>query len=238
MRRFIEGLLDLVFPPRCSFCGAGINGGLSCDKCLGDVHFISRPLCPQCGLPHGVEGAPDHLCGDCIRAGEAPYSQARSMAVYSGPVLELVHRFKYAGKRPSGEALGKMMVARAGGLFEMANFDMLVPVPLHRDRLKQRGFNQSLVLAREIARSYGLPVDFESLRRVRDTGPQAALGGADRLGNVKGAFAAAAPVRGRRILLVDDVFTTGSTVWECARVLAGQGAREVAVYTAARAVRN
>lgn len=239
MRRFIRGLVDLVFPPKCAFCGEGIEAGVFCEKCLGLIDLIGEPFCPVCGLPYLAGGGENHLCGECIQAGYSSFSQARSLAVYRGPVLELVHRFKYGGKMFSGKALGTAMAERAGEYFDMPRFDMVVPVPLHRDRLRQRGFNQSLVLAREIAGKFGTPVDFEALKRIRDTEPQVSLDGKQRRGNVKGAFAAAgASVKGKRLMLVDDVFTTGSTVRECARVLVQQGALEVAVYTAARAVRD
>jgi ComF family protein len=164
------------------------------------------------------------------------FSVARSVGVYKDGILEVIHRFKYGGKLPAGRLLGSMMAERAGRFFEMRRYDVVVPVPLHRERLKKRGFNQSLVLAREIAARFDLPVDFTSLKRVRDTGPQASLGGAERRDNVRGAFEAAGAVKGKRVLLIDDVMTTGCTVGECARALVGRGALEVAVYTAARAI--
>jgi ComF family protein len=136
----------------------------------------------------------------------------------------------------AGRLLGSLMADRAEALFNIREYDLIVPVPLHRHRLKERGFNQSLLLARSIAGNFDMPVDFESLRRIRETGPQVNLGGAERADNVKGAFAAGDSVKGKKVLLIDDVLTTGSTVRECAKTLLGKGALEVAVYTAARAV--
>lgn len=243
MQKFLSGLADLLFPPRCAVCGTGMERDGFCEDCLARVSFIGSPMCPRCGLPYPVEegGGADHLCGECIaesKQGGRHFSVARSVGVYKDSILEVVHRFKYGGKLPAGRLLGSMMAERAGGFFEMRRFDVVVPVPLHRERLKQRGFNQSLVLAREIAARFDLPVDFESLKRLRDTGPQASLGGSERRDNVRGAFAAAGSIKGKRVLLIDDVMTTGSTVRECARALAGKGALEVAVYTVARAVNH
>jgi ComF family protein len=195
-------------------------------------------MCPKCGLPYPVEEGVDHLCAECINdiGGGQHFSVARSVGIYKDNILELVHRFKYAGKLPAGRLLGSMMAARAEDFFKIREYDVIIPVPLHRQRLKQRGFNQSLFLAREIAGTFDMPVDFESLKRVRDTGPQVSLGGNARRDNVRGAFEAADSVKGKRVLLIDDVLTTGSTVRECARALVAKGALEAAVYTAARAV--
>ncbi|MEN6464922.1 MAG: ComF family protein, partial [Syntrophaceae bacterium] len=226
---------DLLFPPRCAICGTSTEKDGFCDNCLAQVSFIGSPMCPRCGLPYPVEDGVDHLCGDCLKGGQH-FSVARSVGIYKDNILEIVHRFKYGRKLAAGRLLGSMMADRAEGLFKIREYDVLVPVPLHKERLRHRGFNQSLLLAREISGRFDLPVDFESLRRVRDTGPQASLGGNERRDNVRGAFEAALSVKGKKVLLIDDVLTTGSTVGECARALVGRGALEVAVYTAARAV--
>lgn len=235
MRKFLSGLGELLFPPRCVICGTYTDMGGLCGGCLAQVSFIGSPMCPKCGMPYPVEEGVDHLCGDCIKGGQH-FSVARSVGIYKDNILEIVHRFKYGGKLPAGRLLGSLMAARAEDFFIIRQYDVIIPVPLHRDRLRQRGFNQSLLLAREIAGNFDMPVEFETLIRVRDTGPQVNLGGDERRENVKGAFEAADSVKGKRVLLIDDVMTTGSTVRECARSLAGKGALEVAVYTAARAI--
>ena len=171
-----------------------------------------------------------------LHRGGQHFSLARSAGIYKNNILELIHGFKYGRKMSAGRLLGAMMTERAEGLFAIRQYDVIMPVPLHRRRLRQRGFNQSLVLAREIAVSFDIPVDFVSLKRLKDTDPQTNLGGSERRDNVRGAFAAADSVKGKRVLLIDDVLTTGSTVRECAKTLLGRGAREVAVFTAARAV--
>lgn len=238
MQKLLSGLADLLFPPRCAICGTGMHIDGLCDACLAQVSFIGRPICPVCGLPYPVEEGVDHLCSDCINhIGDGQhFSIARSVGIYKNNILELIHKFKYEKRLSVGRLLGSMMTARAGNLFDMRGYDVIIPVPLHRERLRHRGFNQSLFLAREIAGCFDLPVDFESLKRVRDTGPQVSLGGDERRDNVRGAFEAADSIRGKKVLLIDDVLTTGSTVRECAEALRGKGALEVAVYTAARAV--
>lgn len=235
MQKFLSGLANLLFPPKCAICGTGTERDGFCDQCLAQVSFISSPMCPQCGLPYPVEEGVDHLCSECIKGGQH-FSIARSVGIYKDNILELVHRFKYGGKLSAGRLLGSLMADRAADYFAISGYDVIIPVPLHRQRLRQRGFNQSLLLAREIAGKFDMPVDFESLKRTRDTGPQASLGGSERRGNVRNAFEALDPVRGKKVLLIDDVLTTGSTVRECARALIDKGAMDVAVYTAARAV--
>lgn len=239
MQKFLSGLAGLLFPPKCAICGTGTERDGFCDNCLARVSFITSPMCPKCGLPYPVEEGVDHLCAECIaestREGQH-FSVARSAGIYKDNILKLVHRFKYGRKMSAGRLLGSIMAKRAEGLFEIRQYDIMVPVPLHRQRLKQRGFNQSLFLARELARAFAIPVDFESLKRTRDTGPQVDLGGDERRDNVKGAFEAADAVKGKKVLLIDDVLTTGSTARECARALVSKGALDVAVYTAARAV--
>ena len=238
MRKFVNGLAELIFPARCASCGMGVDEGDFCEECAARITFVKSPLCPKCGLPYFVEGAQDHLCGDCILAGDQYYASARAVSVYDGIVLDLVHRFKYGGKMSAGKVLGTMMADKAGDFFDMSRFDLVIPVPLHRERLRHRGFNQSLVLARQVAAKYGVEVEFEALRRLRDTQPQVNLGGDERRGNLKGAFSVEVPLEGKRVLLIDDVYTTGSTVRESARALVEGGAREVEVYTAARAVQG
>jgi len=238
LQKFLSGLADLLFPPKCVICGAALESDGLCDACLTQVSFIEHPMCPRCGMPYPVEEGVDHLCSDCINdiGGGRHFSVARSVGIYKDNILELVHRFKYGRKLSAGRFLGSMMAARAETLFDIRDYDVVIPVPLHREKLKQRGFNQSLLLAREIAGEFDLPVDLGALKRVRDTGPQVSLGGDKRRENVRGAFEAADLIKGKKVLLIDDVLTTGSTVRECSRALVEKGALTVAVYTAARAV--
>jgi len=233
----LAGIADVIFPPRCSLCGEilKLNSPL-CEKCMQGIHFISSPLCVRCGLPFAAGEGSDHLCGDCL-AGERPYAVARSMATYDGAMLDAIHKFKYHGKTGIGKTLGNIMADFASGIWDMTAFDLIIPVPLHIRRLRERGFNQALILSRPLSRRFKIPLDFASLKRVRLTPPQVGLSKKERSINVRGAFSVIKPDRidGKKILLIDDVYTTGSTLSECSRVLIDAGASAAAVFTAARA---
>lgn len=242
MKGVLTGIADLIFPPRCITCSALLerHGPLPfCPFCEGKIRYIRSPLCTRCGLPFPAAAGEDHLCGDCIAA-EKPFAVARAVGEYDETLLAAIHRFKYRGKTGIGGILGGMMADFAAGIWDMKVFDRIVPVPLHRKKLRERGFNQAVILSREIAKRFGIPLDLTSLRRTVFTPPQVGLGREERSANVRGAFSALHPERidGRRILLVDDVYTTGSTLTECTRVLLRAHAESVAVLTLARAVKD
>lgn len=193
-------------------------------------------MCQICGapLPSGENSA--IICPRCTES-PPPFQICRSIGRYESVLLEAVHALKYRGEIPAGIALGKILSSCVGEHFPVHDYDRVIPVPLHVKRLRKRGFNQSLILARAIARDFTLTLDFQSLRRRRHTDPQIGLGRKQREENVREAFVC---VRGKeiensKILLIDDVYTTGSTVTECARVLIEGGAQSVAVATVARA---
>ncbi|MHB8769434.1 MAG: double zinc ribbon domain-containing protein [Syntrophales bacterium] len=240
MREILTGVADLLFPPLCITCGTVLRERPRlpfCPPCAEGIHLIRSPLCPRCGVPFPAGNGEDHLCGECL-TGERPYAIARSLGLYEGTLLKAIHLFKYRGRIGIGEILGKMMADFAGGQWDMDVFSVVIPVPLHRKRLRERGFNQALILAREVAKRFSLPLEFMALSREVFTAPQVGLGRAERSKNVRKAFAVRKPdaIAGRRILLVDDVTTTGSTVSECAAVLKREDAETVAVLTLARAL--
>jgi predicted amidophosphoribosyltransferase len=210
LKEILTGIADLIFPPRCITCGVVLEEHVTlpfCPQCAAGIHFIRSPLCPQCGIPFpSIEGE-DHLCGECLVT-RRPYAVARAVGLYEETLLKAIHLFKYRGRIGIGKVL------------------------------RERGFNQAVILAREIAKRFALPLDFLTLRRVVFTEPQVGMGREDRSVNVQGAFAVRKPERtaGRRILLVDDVYTTGSTLTECARTLLKAEADSVAVFTLAKAV--
>jgi ComF family protein len=240
LHEILTGIADLIFPPRCITCGAVLeeHGPLPfCPPCTAGIHFIRSPLCPRCGIPYPVTEGEDHLCGECL-ATTRPYAISRAVGRYEGTLLTAIHLFKYQGKIGIGKLLGRIMADFAGTQWDMRVFSAIMPVPLHRKRLRERGFNQAVILAREVAKRFSLPLDFMTLRRKVFTAPQVGLGKEDRSANVRGAFLVRKPqkVAGRRILLVDDVTTTGSTLRECASALMHEEAEAVAVLTLARAV--
>lgn len=242
MKEILTGIADLIFPPRCITCGVVLkeHGPLPfCPHCTTGIHFIHSPLCPRCGIPFPITEGEDHLCGECLVT-RRPYAVARAVGLYDETLLTAIHLFKYRGRIGIGKALGNIMADFAGGMWDMNVFSVIMPVPLHRKRLRERGFNQAVILARQIAKRFSLPIDFLTLKRTVFTEPQVGMGREDRSANVRGAFTVRKPERtaGKRILLVDDVYTTGSTLIECARTLLNAGADSVAVLTLAKAVSN
>jgi ComF family protein len=235
----LKGLSDLLWPPRCAACLTRLPpqsqdeiSSAFCELCGETVVFAESPLCPRCGLPYEGQGT-DHLCSSCL-ASPPQFERARSAVLYGGAAAEALIRFKYGSNPAIAKPLGNMLVPVAKG---SGPSDAIVPVPLHPRRLRARGFNQSALLAGYVAAA--LRVDFRPgfLNRVRDTANQAGLSRAERLANIKGAFEAAnrTRIKGKRILLVDDVVTTTATVREASSTLIEAGAESVEVICLARA---
>jgi ComF family protein len=237
--------LDWLYPPRCRFCRDSILGGddCFCGACRGRVRLVVHPLCTLCGRPFLDTSGDDHLCGKCL-ARRPHFTYARSWACYPSdsdgehPLREVVQRFKYGRKVALGKPLGRLMAADCRESFRERALDVIVPVPLHRKRLRWRGFNQSVVLAREIGKLWKVPVDPFILLRSRETPPQTQLSEEERRKNMQRAFSVntVKSIEGKTLLLVDDVYTSGATVNECSRALKRGGAKEVCVLTLARTV--
>ena len=227
-------LLDLVFPPGCPACGElGSWEAEFCPSCQAGIQELPPFQCRLCGV--GLESGPP-LCPAC-RQRRPHFDRARAVALYQGPLADTVRAFKYHRRWAAGRPLARFLAGRVGPE-ALEGLDLAAPVPLHRWRMLKRGFNQSQVLARELAQRHGLLLAPDLLARVRHTRPQVGLDGRSRRANVAGAFAVKPQrlslVDGARVLLVDDVFTTGATVDECARMLKQAGARRVEVLTLAR----
>lgn len=242
LKGILTGIADVIFPPRCITCAVILeeHGPLPfCPPCEAGIRYIRSPLCTLCGIPFSPEAGEDRLCGECLIT-RRPFAVARAVALYEDTLLTAIHLFKYRGRIGIGSVLGNIMADFAGGMWDMDTFSVIMPVPLHRKRLRKRGFNQALILARRIAHRFTLPLDFMTLRREVFTEPQVGLGHAERDLNIRGAFTVRKPERvaGKRILLVDDVYTTGSTLAECAGTLLDAEAASVAVLTLARTFRD
>ena len=236
----LRAIADILFPPLCHACRRFIPdaGALHlCDDCLGDAKPVEPPFCTVCGEPFRTEGGIVHPCGPCLTAPRS-FAAARAASLFAGPVEEMIHRFKYGRKVHLRRSLGLLTAGRLAPFVADAAPDLLVPVPLHRKRLRERGFNQALLVAQVLSTEWNVPLARAGMARIRWTEPQVCLSAAERARNVRGAFAVTEPavVAGKRIMLVDDVFTTGSTVDECARVRRRAGAAGVLVVTVARAV--
>jgi ComF family protein len=235
-----RALLDIIFPPLCHACKEFIPdaGDLHlCVRCRGEVRAVTSPLCATCGIPFATPDGIDHLCGACL-ATHPRYTAARAAVLFDGVARDLIHRFKYDRKVHLARALSLLTNEALAPFASSSGAELLIPVPLHRRRLRERGFNQAVLLGRSLAKAWHIPLVVDNLKRIRWTEPQVTLSASEREANVRGAFALADPaaVRGKKIILLDDVYTTGSTVAECSRVLRQAGAEGVYVITVARAV--
>lgn len=238
-------LLNFLFPPRCAGCATRLaveTTSRVCAICLAGIERISAPLCICCGIPFDSPQGPSHQCGRCL-ASPPRFGKARSVARYrssaeaeNGTLAAMIRRHKYGLDQSLAHALAQCLGDELP--VQAADYDLIVPVPLHRRRLRWRGFNQAALLADAVARRLGGRLEVGVLARIRPTPPQTAQDLESRTRNVRGAFAVRQParVKDQRLLLVDDVFTTGATVNECARVLRAAGARSVDVLTLARAL--
>ena len=218
--RFFPGFF---LPERCPLCGKGIPadgiGGMFCRECLLTMRFVHGTPCPVCG---GDINGIFSKCPDCMAAPARPWERGYSVFRYEGGAAEAVRKFKYGGNVSLARPLGRLL---AGVVEKPERYDAIVPVPLHWFRFLQRGYNQSVLLGEELSRRTGIPL-VRGLVRIRNTKHQAFLEKEERMKNLRGAFRTRKPetLKGRRILLIDDVMTTGSTLAECAELLTGAGA--------------
>ena len=221
-----EAILDLFFPPRCPGCGR--VGFTFCDACQARIEPPPAPACIRCGHPQDT----DRLCPIC-RETPSHLDRITASAIFAHPLRDAIHELKYNNCRSLARPLGERMAAawRQAGLAA----DVIFPVPLHAARLAERGYNQSALLARVVGREVGVPIDETALVRAKATQQQAMLKAVERWENVKGAFTCSGDIRGKHIVLVDDVCTTGSTLEACAAALRAAGAARVWAFTLARA---
>ncbi len=241
--------LTVLYPWRCLNCAICLPADHAfCLACQGWIQVIHSPLCTRCGRPFASRVGPDHICPQCVQQPPS-FRHARAWAAYSTPsgspqpLRQSILRFKYGRNMRAGKALAGLTVhyfslAQEQSAGHAADYDRVIPVPLHLTRLRWRGFNQSLILARAIGQHINTPVDPWLLSRTRPTSPQTKLSREERRANVRGAFRMNTPAlaKGKRFLLVDDVYTSGATVEECARTLYQNEARSVDVFTLARVV--
>jgi len=237
LHRIGRGLVDVVLPPRCLACGEIVEVPEAlCGRCWGGITFFAPPWCAGCGLPFPHPMGEDAVCADCARERRA-WDRARAVLRYDKNSRQLVLGLKHADHTHVAGAFGRWMQRAGGEVLSCA--ELLVPVPLHWTRLFQRRYNQAALLANAIRAAGGPSVAADCLVRRRRTPSQGHLGPLARERNVRGAFTVRRPsdVAGKRLVIVDDVMTTGATVDECARVLKRAGAASVGVLTLARALR-
>jgi len=237
----LRRLLHAILPVNCAACGVALTDDpvpFFCRTCWDTIHPLAGPACPGCGLPFASEVAltysPDHRCLAC-RQDPPAFTRAWSCYAYEPPLQQAIHLFKYRGKIMLAGALGALL---RNARPDMPEIDLLMPVPLHPVRLREREYNQSLLLADELNRDLRLPLAYDNLVRLRATPPQTELSRSERLANLRRCFALRRPaqVAAKRILLIDDVMTTGTTINECAKALRKAGAADVYALTLARTV--
>jgi len=224
---WLKNVLIGLAAPCCVLCRSPVRGALElCLPCRGDLPWLTDG-CPVCALP-GVGG---RTCGRCLRH-PPPYDSATAAFHYEGDIARLVRRFKFHHDLPAGRLLSDLLATRVPG--HVAGGTVLVPMPLHRSRLRERGFNQAVEIARRLPGRIGHGL----IRRTRATTPQTGLQERARRGNLRGAFAAGARAMPHGVVIVDDVVTTGASVTELARTLKKAGVRRVDVVALARAARG
>lgn len=220
---------NIVVPPVCLSCHAPLaTYDTVCPSCWQQITFVRPPLCDRLGIPLGLDTGQDQV--SAAAAADPPdYDRARAVAVFAGPMQKLIHGFKYSDQHDARRLFGRWLVLAGAELIGAA--DVLLPVPLNRRRLIERRYNQAAILANEVARLSGKPVVPLALERTRATASQVGLTEAERHRNVAGAFKVPvrrrAEIEGRRVLLIDDVITTGATLDAAARALKSAGAASV-----------
>lgn len=229
LRRALQAIAARILPGHCLLCAADSRDDLLCAACNADLPPMPASGCPHCAdrTTHGER------CGACLK--DPPFfDHTIACFHYDFPVDRIIHALKYGHQLAVASWCGRQLARRIATL----EFDTIIPLPLHPDRLRERGFNQSGEIAKSVAGSTGIRLDRESLVRIRATMPQADLPHRERQGNVRGAFECRDDLSGKHVLLVDDVMTTAATANECARVLKLHGAASVTVGVMARALKT
>ena len=237
----LKDILNFLLPPRCINCGKIINdeNGI-CTECFNQITFISEPYCSCCGLPFdktiGVNK--NMLCPKCVKQSKKNFRYSRSAIKYETISKNMILAFKFADKTENVKVFAKWLKLAGKDIFE-EGADVFIPVPLHYRRLVERKYNQSALLAKELSALTSIPTNFDSLVKHKATKPQVSFTSAGRRKNIKGAFSVkyAEKIKDKRVVLIDDVNTTGSTLNECAKVLLKAGAKSVDFLTLARVYR-
>lgn len=225
----LSRLLNILYPSQCPVCGNPpdtFNHHPICSSCWSLIKRYTGPSCRICAIPFVSEHA--KICGQCIKKAP-PFSKVITYGLYESVLTEAINQLKFRGIKRISKTLGKLLLN-----LDLPQTDAIVPVPLSIRRLRERGFNQSLLLARVISKEIRVPLLMDILLKKKETPPQIGLSAKERLLNIKNAFEVKGNIKGLRLLLVDDVMTTGATVTECSKVLMKAGVKEVIVFTLAR----
>ncbi len=238
---FSERILEFFLPNQCPCCDRFLSENEKgiCKDCLSGIKWIEPPFCSICGLPFLSRNIENHPCSDCMSK-KRYFTIARSIGFYEGTLRMAIHQWKYEGKDSLTPFFVKWIKEGLYRYWPSPFFDLIIPVPLHKSRLRHRGFNQALLLVKQLSKLTGIPYGKRVLIKKRPSTPQVDLGLTEREKVLKGSFEVAKKegVEGKRILLIDDVYTTGATVNECSKALIREGAKSVDVLTLAHTVKN
>lgn len=239
--RFRSTLFQFFLPPQCPCCEKFSEEGKPgfCSNCLSQIRWIEPPFCSICGIPFISREVETHPCGACVTHRKY-FTIARALGAFEGSLQEAIHRWKYEGKTYLTPFFADWMAEGLNRHWEPGSLDLLIPVPLHTRRLRERGFNQALLLVRELSRRTGIPYRKTILQKKKPTIPQVNLSGVEREKELRGTFHVIGKeeLSGLSVLLIDDVYTTGATVNECSKVLLRGGAKRVDVLTLAHALKS
>lgn len=217
--------LVMLYPNRCPVCDRILHDTLICPACAGKIRYITQPYCYSCGKPVGH--AAQEYCADCARK-KHEFKQGRALFLYQGPVRGILYRYKYSNRRDYTEFLAREAVRCYGAWVRQLGIDLAMPIPLSKKRMHRRGYNQADVFGRRFCELCGLDYDAKSLVRIRNTAPQKQLSVQERKNNLKNAFKMNRNVvKLKRILLIDDIYTTGSTIDAAALALKQAGASDI-----------
>ncbi len=241
MFRYLQTLLHFLVPYPCPCCKKFLDEkekGI-CSSCLSKIRWIEPPFCSVCGMPFPSPELENHTCGSCLLR-KRPFHRARALGYYEGTLRLAIHQWKYQEKASLTSFFGEKMVEGFYRYWSPSEIDLLLPVPLHPTRLRERGFNQSLLLVKTLSHRTGIPYQKRLLQKIHPTPPLMELRAAERERVIKGSFRIVKKeeIAGKSILLVDDVYTTGATVSECVKVLLAGGAARVDVFTLAHAIKG
>ena len=238
--RFRSTVFQFFLPPQCPCCERFSEEGKQgfCSNCLSQIRWIEPPFCSICGIPFISREVETHPCGACVTHRKY-FTIARALGAFEGSLQEAIHRWKYEGKTYLTPFFADWMAEGLNRYWEPGSLDLLIPVPLHTRRLRERGFNQALLLVRELSRRTGIPYRKSILQKKKSTIPQVNLSGVEREKELRGTFHVIGKeeLSGLSVLLIDDVYTTGATVNECSKVLLRGGAKRVDVLTLAHVIR-
>ena len=234
----VQACIDLLLPAACPWCGRLLSADRTpadiCPSCQQGMQSLPPSHCPCCAQPHATRTDTPHYCENCLRH-PPHFSKVYAVGRHAGTLKEAIHRFKYRDNPGLNVSLGQLMIAVLTSNLGQFQPDMVIPVPLHPHRLRQRGYQQALELARPIAKYLQTPLEAHLLQRIKTTPPQQGQNAADRQRNLRKAFVAGRVLAGEQILLIDDVMTTAATARECAKTLTENGAGEIHVAVLGRA---